>query len=163
VERRLRKAGDDDVERLTDLINRAYGPAESFLYNGPRITAAEVRQKLRQGAFLVLEGPDSAVRGCVHVQCRGQLGYFGLLAVAPAHQGSGVAQSLIGAAEQFCREGGCHSLEIDVVNHRRSLLDFYAKYGYRVTGERPFDLDILRMPSHFLILSKPLRANPAPA
>jgi GNAT superfamily N-acetyltransferase len=82
-----------------------------------------------------------------------------LLAVAPKHQGNGVGQSLVRASEQFCRNAGCHTLEIEVVNHRGSLLSYYAKCGYAVIGERPFNFDMLRVPSHFLILGKALHPS----
>ena len=159
MEQHIRKADDGDVEMLTALINRAYEPAESFLYDGPRVTAGEIRQKLHRDAFLMVIGRESETRGAVYVECRGEIGYFGLLAVPPEHQGNGVGQSLVRAAEQFCRNAGCHTLEIEVVNHRRSLISYYAKCGYAVTGERPFNFDMLRVPSHFLILRKALRAS----
>lgn len=159
MEQHIRKADDGDVEMLTALINRAYEPAESFLYDGPRVTAGEIRQKLHRDAFLMVIGRESETRGAVYVECRGEIGYFGLLAVPPEHQGNGVGQSLVRAAEQFCRNAGCHTLEIEVVNHRRSLISYYAKCGYAVTGERPFNFDMLRVPSHFLILRKALRPS----
>lgn len=156
MEQHIRKADDGDVEMLTTLINRAYEPAESFLYDGPRVTAGEIRQKLHRDAFLMVIGRESETRGAVYVECRGELGYFGLLAVPPEHQGNGVGQSLVRAAEQFCRNAGCRTLEIEVVNHRQSLISYYAKCGYAVTGERRFNFDMLRVPSHFLILRKAL-------
>jgi GNAT superfamily N-acetyltransferase len=156
VGQHIQRADDGDVETLTALINRAYEPAESILYDGARVTAGEIRQKLHRGAFLMAIGGESEAIGAVYVECRGETGYFGLLAVAPEHQGKGIGQSLVGAAEQFCRNAGCDALEIEVVNHRRSLLSYYAKRGYAVTGERPFNFDKLRVPSHFLILEKSL-------
>jgi GNAT superfamily N-acetyltransferase len=67
-----------------------------------------------------------------------------------------VGTRLIAAAERRCRKAGCRSVEIDVVNHRGSLTRYYAKYGYVVAGERPFDFDLLRVPSHFLVMRKAL-------
>ena len=159
MEQHIRKADDGDVELLTVLINRAYEPVESFLYDGPHVTEGEIRQKLHRDAFLMVIGRESETRGAIYVQCREDIGYFGLLAVAPEHQGNGVGQSLVGAAELFCQNAGCRTLEIEVVNHRRSLISYYAKYGYAVTGERPFNFDMLRVPSHFLILRKALRSS----
>ncbi|HEX3914017.1 MAG TPA: GNAT family N-acetyltransferase [Steroidobacteraceae bacterium] len=74
------------------------------LYDGPRITAPEIRGKLHKGAFLMAIGPELEARGCVYVESCREIGYFGLLAVAPQRQGSGVGQSLIRAAEQLCRD-----------------------------------------------------------
>jgi GNAT superfamily N-acetyltransferase len=118
-----------------------------------------VRQKLGQGSFLLESGSDGTAHGCVYVEITGDCGYFGLLATLPAHQGRGIARSLIVEAESFCRARGCRTMEIAVVNHRQELLSFYARVGYAVTGQKPFNYEKLRMPSHFVVLRKALVAN----
>lgn len=152
----LREANDGDVRALTALINEAYAPAEGFLYEGLRITAGEVRERLDHGRFLIDVDPDGALRGCVHVKITGDSGYFGLLAVSPARQKRGLGRSLALAAESFCRARGCRTMVIDVVSQRRELLAFYARLGYEVAGERPFDDARLNQPAHFVIMRKSL-------
>ena len=150
------KPSEEDVVALTALINEAYSPAEGFLYEGPRITAEEVRKKLDQGRFLLERDANGVLRGCVHVAITGDAGYFGLLAVSPAGQGRGRGRSLVRAAESFCLAKGCRTMSIDVVDSRHELLPFYARLGYEVVGERPFDDPRLNRPSHFVVLRKVL-------
>jgi GNAT superfamily N-acetyltransferase len=152
----LRQADLNDIPALTALINEAYAPAEGFLYEGLRITATEVREKLAHGFFLLDEGAEGAANGCVHVTATGDSGYFGLLAVSPARQERGIGRSLVSAAESFCRTQGCRTMTLDVVNRRPELLSFYARLGYEVAGERPFDDERLKRPAHFVIMRKAL-------
>ena len=152
----LRQAEETDVERLTALINEVYAPAEGFLYDGPRITAQEVRERLARGRFLLDVDPEEGVRGCVYVAITGTSGYFGLLAVSPSRQQRGLGRSLALAAESFCRSEGCRTMTIDVVNHRHELFPFYASLGYEVAGERPFEDARLNRAAHFVIMRKTL-------
>lgn len=152
----LRTAADDELPRLMALINDAYAPAESMFCIGPRITPDEMREKFRHGAFLVDPARGSDLRGVVHIAIDGTLGYFGPLAVRPDLQGIGLGRLLVDAAEHRCREAGCSAVEIDVVNHRRPLLDFYARRGYVVTGQRPFPEADAKLPTHFVVMRKSL-------
>jgi hypothetical protein len=47
-------------------------------------------------------------------------------------------------------------MTLDVVNRRPELLSFYARLGYEVAGERPFDDERLKRPAHFVIMRKAL-------
>jgi GNAT superfamily N-acetyltransferase len=157
----FREAQGDEAEFVARLINEAYGPAVGFLYDGPRIAAGEVLEKLAQGKFLLECGADETIHGCVYVEISGDCGYFGLLAVLPAYQGRGIARSLINEAESFCRRHGCRTMELGGVNHRNELLSFYARAGYAATGEKPFLFERLRMPSHIVVMRKVLVVNDA--
>jgi drug/metabolite transporter (DMT)-like permease/ribosomal protein S18 acetylase RimI-like enzyme len=155
-----REASENDVPALTALINEAYSPAEGFLYEGPRITTGEVRSKLDHGRFLLERDANGTLRGCVYVTVTGDSGYFGLLAVSPTDQGRGLGRSLVKAAESLCRSKGCRSMTLDVVDSRRELFSFYARLGYEVAGERPFDDPRLNRPSHFVVMRKVLAPQP---
>ncbi len=150
----FRVAGEEDSPDPAAVVNAAYEPAEHLFVDGPRITIDEVREKLRHGAFLV----DGArpMRGLVCVAVLGDLGFFGPLAVAPGQQGTGLGRRLVEAAERYCRAAGCRAIAIDVVNHRRVLLDFYGRRGYVVTGRRPFPDIPVKMPTHFVVMRKTL-------
>jgi GNAT superfamily N-acetyltransferase len=152
----FREAEERDLPALTALINEAYAPAEGFLYEGPRITAEAVGEKLAHGRFLLAHDEDGAICACVHVTITGESGYFGLLSVSPAHQGRGLGRALAMAAEAFCLARGCRAVTIDVVNHRHELIPFYASLGYEVVGQRPFDDERLNRPAHFVLMQKAL-------
>jgi len=152
----LREANEQDADDIAALINEAYLPAEGFLYDGPRISIEEVRARLSSGSFLLRATPIGSLEGCVYLEVRGDIGYFGLLAVSTDRQHHGLGRRLVSAAELFFRERGCTAVEIDVVNHRRELFPFYGGLGYRVVGEKPFDDVHLTQPCHFVSMRKAL-------
>jgi GNAT superfamily N-acetyltransferase len=154
----LREATDEDVDRLTVLINAAYRVEDAFKF-GDRIDADGVRQEMASGGFLVLED-DAGIAGCVYVAVKGELGYFGLLSVDPSRQGQGLGTTLLRAAEEFCRGAGCRTMEILVVNLRSELLPYYRRHGYVEIGVRPFPQDEpTKRPCHFVVLRKSLVAS----
>jgi len=154
----LREASAKDVAKIVALINEAYLPAEGFLYEGPRIDSDEVRAKLDKGAFLLQPNSVGALDGCVYVEVRDAVGYFGLLAVSTDRQHHGLGRKLITSAEAYFKARDCGEVEIDVVNHRQELFGFYAGLGYHVVGQRPFEDLRLLQPSHFVIMRKTLQA-----
>lgn len=147
-----------DAADLTGLLNEAYGPAEAFLYDGPRTTVDEIGARLAKGTFLLSRSAEG-LDGCVYLEGRGERGYLGMLAVSPRRQGAGLGPALVRAGEGFLRERGVRWLEIEVVSLRKSLFPFYERLGYRVTGERPFDYPGLRFACHLVMMEKPLVAQ----
>ncbi len=156
--RGLREASEQDATGVAALINEAYLPAEGFLYDGPRISVEEVRARLASGSFLLRSTAIGSLEGCVYVEVRGDIGYFGLLAVSTDRQHHGLGRRLVSAAEAYFRERGCSAVEINVVNHRRELFPFYGGLGYRVIGEKPFDDARLTQPCNFVMMRKTLGA-----
>jgi len=149
----IRSARDPDAGTLVALINRAF-LVERFFIDHDRIDLAGAEQFLRKGAFLIAEEDGQPV-GCVYVEVRGERGYFGLLSVDPARQGSGLGKGLIAAAEDYCHEAGCVFMDLQIVNLREELPEFYRKLGYEETGTAPFPPDIVtKLPCHFVKMSK---------
>jgi len=100
---------------------------------------------------------DGALAGCVYTELRGERGYFGLLAVEPPRQGSGIGASLIAAAEERCRSAGCCFMDLTFVNVRQELPGYYQRFGYVENGTLPFPADqIAEIPVHLVRMSKPL-------
>ena len=155
----LREATLEDAESLAAVINAAYR-VEDFFKIGDRIDASGVRQEMKAGRFLVLED-DAGIAGCVYVEVKGELGYFGLLSVDPARQGQGIGTTLMRTAEEFCLGAGCRTMEIVVVNLRTELLPYYRRHGYVETGTRPFsDEERTSQPCHFIVMRKRLSLLP---
>ena len=151
----LREATLDDADNLAALINAAYR-VEDFFKIGERTDVDGVRSEMHRGRFLILDD-DHGLAGCVYVEVKGELGYFGLLSVDPARQGQGIGTTLMRAAEEFCRGAGCRTMEILVVNLRTELLPYYRRHGYVETGVRPFPGDErTKRPCHFVVLRKSL-------
>jgi ribosomal protein S18 acetylase RimI-like enzyme len=169
----VREAKDEDVAELVRVINRAYTVEASFK-TGERTDDAEVRTLLAQDAFLVIDhpsrhppghppgrspetSPGGPLAAAVHVALRGERGYFGMLSVDPDHQGQGLARRLITAAETYAQGRGCHTMDIHVLSLRTELPPLYRKFGYEVTGTRPFQTTFRPgYTSHLLVMSKPL-------
>jgi GNAT superfamily N-acetyltransferase len=151
----IRSAQPQDAGSLMQLINRAFA-VERFFLEQDRIDLAGVEQFLKQGVFLLLE-EDGLPLACVYLEVRAERGYFGLLSVDPALQGSGLGKRLIAAAEDYCRQAGCAFMDLQIVNLREELPPFYRKLGYVETGTAPFPADTAtKLPCHFVKMSKPL-------
>ena len=151
-----RVALPDDAPALAALINLAYR-VEDFFKIGDRTDAAEVREKMTHGAFLVLEGADGALAGSIYVTAADGLGYFGMLSIDPSRQGQGLGKRLILEAEDHCRRAGCREMELEVVNLRTELPPFYRRFGYAESGTRPFnETERTSRPCHFIVMSKAL-------
>ncbi len=159
----FRFAEEPDVAAIVALVNTAY-QVEKFFKIGERTDIEEVRQHLRSGRFLLLEEPAGELIGCIYTEVTGRRGYIGMLAVAPKKQRSGIGSRLIGAAEEFCREMGCHVVELTVVDLRTELPPIYERFGYRVTGTAPFPAETMpvRVPCSFVTMSKPLMGGSTP-
>jgi GNAT superfamily N-acetyltransferase len=154
-----RVALPDDIPALVAVTNLAYRVEEFFII-GTRTTEAEARARMsRAGSwFLVVDHPDEKGRiaGSVYMDIAGGRGHFAMLAVDPAHQGTGLARVLIEAVEERCRAAGCRSLDLDVVNLRTELPAFYARFGFVPTGETEplHDQEKLKIPAHVVKMRK---------
>jgi N-acetylglutamate synthase-like GNAT family acetyltransferase len=151
----FRRATSSDVPAVTALINVAY-EIEKFFKIGERTDEAEVAELLDHSAFLVHE-QEGKIVGCVHVVVSGERGYFGLLAVHPKQRGQKLGVRLVAAAEAFCREAGCHAMDLSVVHLRTELPPFYRALGYaeRTTAAFPHP-ERATQPCHMIVMSKDL-------
>ena len=157
-EMRIRRAGDQDVERLTRLINAAFA-VEQVAFDGDRVDAAGVREYMTAGTFLVAEGGGAGLAGCVYVEAQGDRSYLGLLSVEPARQGCGLGRRLMAEAEEFARGAGCRVMDLRVISPRAAqLLPFYLRLGYRETGTRPIPAELAsKVPTHYVVMFKALK------
>lgn len=152
----IRLAERVDAPSITSLINTAFHLAEGFFVEGPRISQAEVEERLEKGNFLLADG-EGKLNGCVYIELRGQRSYLGLLSVDPGYQKGGLGSLLMTAAEAHCRNQGSQFMDILIVNLRQELPAFYQRRGYSQTGTTPFDEGIdTKVPCHFINMSKPL-------
>jgi len=150
-----RTAQLEDAENIARLVNAAFRP-ERFFIDADRTNPGKVRELLRKGKFLLAE-EAGALAGCVYVEVRGERGYFGLLAVDPALQRSGLGSRLVAAAEEYCREAGCQFMDLTIVNLRTELPGFYHHLGYVESGTLPFPSEQeANQPCHLVRMSKPL-------
>jgi len=152
---RTRTAKPDDAEGIACLVNAAFRP-ERFFIDEDRTDRDKVRALLEKGQFLLAE-EDGKLAGCIYVERRGERGYFGLLAVDPTLQRSGLGSRLVAAAEDECRSAGCRVMDLTIVNLRTELPAFYNRLGYTESGTLPFPSDQhANQPCHLVKMSKPL-------
>ena len=177
-----RWAGRADADAILALVQSAYrGDAsrrgwttEADFLDGTRIDrdhllalmpAADSSggDRFQQG-ILLIEDAEGLV-GCAHLHATGGRVWFGLFAVDPARQGQGMGGRLLQAAEARAREDlQASALALQVIWLRDSLIAWYQRRGYAVTGEQmPFPYGDerfgipLRDDLHFIILEKPLQ------
>ena len=151
----MRAAEPADASAIARLVNAAFRP-ERFFTDADRTDPERVGALLQKGKFLLLV-EDGVLAGCVYVELRGERGYFGLLAVDPQRQRSGIGVRLIAAAEQHCRSAGCRFMDLTFVNVRQELPAYYRQFGYVENGTLPFPADqVTTITVHLVQMSKPL-------
>ena len=152
----MRNAESADAESIARLVNAAFRP-ERFFVDADRTSPDKVRALLEKGKFLLAEDAGVLV-ACVYVELRGERGYFGLLAVDPARQRTGMGSRMVDAAEDYCRAAGCRFMDLTTVNLRKELPGYYRRRGYVENGTLPFPADQHppKMPCHLLKMSKSL-------
>ena len=150
-----RTAQLEDAENIARLVNAAFRP-ERFFIDADRTNPEKIRALVPKGKFLLTEDAGALV-GCVYVEVRDERGYFGLLAVDPALQRSGLGSRMVAAAEEYCRAAGCRFVDLTIVNLRTELPAFYRRLGYVESGTLPFPPDQHpNQPCHLVRMSKPL-------
>lgn len=169
----FRTATTDDIPALVALVTSAYrGEAsrtgwtsEADLIDGERIDAAALEAELSRDRSIILlaERGDQLV-ACAHVADVNGEGYFGMFAVDPEQQGSGLGSIVLAEAENYAaREWGVTVMQMTVIDVRAELIAFYERRGYVRTGiTKPFPYGDERVGTpkrddlQFEVLEKPL-------
>lgn len=140
----FRDATAADVDALVRLIESAYRGDSS---RAGWTTEADILQGQRtdpDGVLAVVEAPDSRlltveqdgrIVACCQLEHRGAHAYFGMFAVSPTAQGSGLGKAVMARAEREAREGwGVAEMHMTVISVREDLIAWYERRGYRRTG-----------------------------
>lgn len=138
-----------DIPALISLVTSAYrGDAsragwttEADILDGQRVDAEGLAADIaRPRSVILLAEVDGVLRGCCHLADETGHGYFGMFAVDPTQQGSGLGKALMAAAENHVRQQwGLHTMQMTVIDCRAELIAFYQRRGYVRTGiVKPF-------------------------
>jgi ribosomal protein S18 acetylase RimI-like enzyme len=146
----LKAATDADVDEIVALTNWAYRgtgeqaswTVESYL-EGQRTTAEALRADVAanpEASLLTWRDAAGALNGHVWLEpVDGRTWYLGLLSVRPDRQDQKLGRTLLAAAEAFARARGARRMQMTVINVRDTLIAWYQRRGYALTGEvRPF-------------------------
>jgi GNAT superfamily N-acetyltransferase len=143
----LERAAPRDLAALVELMNAAYGGTgevagwthvkEFLVGDRTSVRALQAELQASPGAqLLVLRHPETdALRGSVWLEPRSaRLWYLGSLTVDPREQNSGLGRRILEAAEGLLANWGAAKVVIDVLNVRGSLIAWYERRGYKLTG-----------------------------
>jgi putative acetyltransferase len=128
----LRPYRESDLEGVVALWHRAWSaayPAIDFTARLPWWRARLTNELLPTGEVVVAEDDLGAIVGFVTLTPA--TGYLDQLAVAPEHQGRGLAGRLVDYAKR--RSPGTVELHVNASNLR--AIAFYRRKGFAVTGE----------------------------
>lgn len=146
----FRFAREEDAGAVAALVERAYrGPesatgwaSEAGILTGPRSNVAEIAALIAAADCRFLLAEDAAgLAACALIQDKGEgRAYFGMFAVAPDRQTGGLGKSVVAEAERAARElWRARSLSLTVISIRDTLIAWYERRGYALTGEtEPF-------------------------
>ena len=170
----------DDLPAIVDLVNAAYRgtsgqtgwTSEVGYIDGQRTSLGDLRRDLAADTRPVLlslrQSEAGEILACALIEhSRGKDGaevaYIGMVTVRPDQQAGGIGRKILQAAEDFARERGAVRARMTVVSIRDTLIAWYERRGYRLTGEQqPFPYDDTRfgVPRHpgleFVVLEKAL-------
>lgn len=172
----FRTARSQDIDAIVALVDSAYrGEAsrtgwttEADLLDGRRTGRDEIELLLESGdgGFLLAERGGELVASA-HLAHSGEHAMFGMFAVRPSLQGSGVGRALLAEAERYAHEQWhCSEMRMGVISVREELIAWYQRRGYRRTGRYepfPYGDERFGIPRRgdlrFELLVKPLGAG----
>ena len=159
-----------DIPSLVALINSAYRgdvskqgwTTEADLLRGElrtNETTVEQLMKTEGAIFLKCVNEQEEIEGCVYLHKKENRLYLGMLSVSPMLQSKGTGKQLMGAAANYAKQEGCHSIFMRVISVRHELIKWYEKQGYFKTGQTeafPNDdrFGVPTQPLEFLIMEK---------
>ena len=148
----LHSAVEADYAGIVELANLAFRGtgadaswnSEAVFIEVQRLDESLLRENLAAKSEAQLltyrDDHDGPLLGTVLLEERsGGVWYLGLLTIRPDLQKRQLGRSLLAAAEDFARARGGRRIRMAVVNVRDTLIAWYQRRGYRLTGEtQPF-------------------------
>jgi GNAT superfamily N-acetyltransferase len=167
---------DHELADIAGLVNSAYRgelatkgwTSESYLLGGQRTDEESLRADLAANpgsTILTLrDAGDAKPHASVWIQpAENDAWYVGMVTVSPLRQAGGIGRAMLEAAETYARERGGKTMQMTVISVRDTLIAWYERRGYRLTGATepfPYGDDRFGVPQrddlHFVIMEKPL-------
>ena len=157
----LQRAAEFELAEIAALTNRAYrdtGPQASWnvesMIEGERTSLANLREEIAaspDARLLIWRDDGGDHMGHVWLEpSEAGAWYLGMLTVRPDRQDQQLGRRLLTAAEDYARRHGAASIRMTVIHQRETLIAWYERRGYRVTGETlpfPYEHDRLGRPT----------------
>ncbi|KAG6031222.1 hypothetical protein E4U40_007315 [Claviceps sp. LM458 group G5] len=151
------------VSSLAQIVNDAFEEVEANIF-GPgyrRTDEDELKAFIQKGCLAIAYVPADKSQtshaanplpqlvGCVFIkQLSARLGNFGMLAVDPKYRGQGLGRAMIDFAENFCRDKGCTTMQMELLvttnfEHvvKSRMQEWYRRLGYQVVRLGNFEQD----------------------
>lgn len=166
----LTPAAAADLPEIVELMNRAFRGQVGWATEGGYLTGHRIRLEdlaadvaAKPGTVLVWR-EEGRLLGCVSLEDVGEGAWFlGMLTVEPTIQDRQLGRRLLEASEARIRAAGGLRIRMTVIWLREALIAWYARRGYRPTGETkpfPYGDDRWGTPTrddlYFVVLEKPL-------
>jgi GNAT superfamily N-acetyltransferase len=167
---------DHELADLAVLVNSAYRgelaqkgwTSESYLLGGQRTDEDRLRADLaaNPGSTLLTlrDAEGDKAHACVWLQpSENDAWYVGMVTVSPLRQAGGIGRTMLEAAEAHAKARGGKTMEMTVISVRDTLIAWYERRGYRLTGATepfPYGDERFGVPQrddlHFVIMEKAL-------
>lgn len=147
----FRFAGTADVPAVVQLVQSAYRgersrsgwTTEADLIDGQRIDETMLAELIDRPSTHVLLAETDRIVGCCELSMHNtkpDTAYFGMFAVDPVEQSSGIGRALLDEAESIAAGiMGATSMELVTIHLRSEVIAMYERRGFVVTGEtHPF-------------------------
>jgi GNAT superfamily N-acetyltransferase len=143
---KFRAATLNDLDELVLLVESAYRgdvsrvgwTTEADLLDGQRTSKTDLTPIVLDPNSVILIAQDeanNALLACCHLEKQGSSTYFGMFAVTPKLQGSGLGKQMMMEAERIARaQFNTRRMEMTVIDVRSELIEFYERRGYCRTG-----------------------------
>lgn len=140
----------DSLERLTDLIHRAYAPhlAHGLRFVGTHQSVEVTAERLATGDAFIATSPDCIVgtvlarppqpSSSVPLYRDPQTWSISQLAVAPEYKGRGLGRALHDTAVRHAVRQGARTVALDTAAPAARLIRLYKSWGYRIVGRADF-------------------------
>jgi len=167
----LAPALDHDLPDIVALVNASYRgessrqgwTTEADYIDDPRTDLETLKADLAAnpgaGLLMLRDPPAGELLGCVWLEPQPDgVWYLGLLTVRPDRQDRQLGRRMLAEAEARVRAKGGARIRMTVVDRRDTLIAWYQRRGYELTGERlPFPYgDPPRTDLSFIVLEKSL-------
>jgi GNAT superfamily N-acetyltransferase len=161
------------VASITGLVNSVYRTSEDGLWieGALRTTESEVADLIRRGEIATAASGGDIVGSMRVQQLDATTGEFGMLAADPERRGLGIGRELVVFAEEWARQHGLASMQLEVLRPRdwthpskTFLTQWYERIGYRhirsgaLEEAHPALAPLLATPCDFAVYRKELSA-----